>query len=359
MDGYEDYFGLNEPYNTRRKPEQRRSSERRTHGEHSAVQERKHRKKHLRVSRAFLTAVVVVIYVTATIMLFAFSKDLGVKIKDSREATVAANVLENPVYPDDYETVTVSRDDVNKGFLLLINNEYECEQDGIDLANVRENYNKAYQVTDYSVEANKTTIDHMNLMFADFKEAVGKNDLMIACAYRSKALQEQLYKEEIAEKGEEEGAKWVAMAGHSEHQSGYAFDLTLCDKNGGVTEFNGEGKYAWIKENCEKYGFIIRYPQEKTELTGIYHEPWHIRYVGVAHACYIKENNLCLEEYISKVKGYSVQKPLEYQDCEMNRWCIYYVPAQGESTAVSVPKGRQYEISGNNVDGFIVSVKMN
>lgn len=358
MDGFEDYFGLDDTQSVERQPRQRQC-ERPRENVRRAKESGKRRSFGLLKSRAFLISVVFVIYVAATVMLLAFSKDLGVRIKEDQEATVAVNVLENPVYPDDYETVKLSQSEVNKGFLLLINNEYACGQDGIDLANVSENYNKTYQVTDYSVEANKTTIEHMNLMFADFKKAVGENDLMISCAYRSMALQAQLYNEEIEEKGEEEGSKWVAKPGHSEHQSGYAFDLTLRDKNGIITEFDGEGRYSWIKENCEKYGFIIRYPSDKTELTGIYHEPWHIRYVGLAHACYIKENNLSLEEYISRLKGYSVQKPLEYQDCEMNRWCIYYVAAQGDNTDIPVPKDRQYEISGNNVDGFIVSIKMN
>ncbi|MCQ4022177.1 MULTISPECIES: D-alanyl-D-alanine carboxypeptidase family protein [unclassified Ruminococcus] len=361
MDGYEDYFGLGDIDGVERQPRQRRSEHRRS--SEQIPKQREKRKSSDKIgkigSRAFLIAVVAVIYVSAVIMMLAFSNGMGTRIKEQEEATIAANILENPVYPNDYKTVQLDNSEVNDGFLLLINNEYACRHDGIDLANVSENYNKTYQVTDYAVEANKTTIDQMNLMFADFKKAVGENDLMISCAYRSMALQDQLYKEEIEEKGEAEGSKWVTKPGHSEHQSGYAFDLTLMAKNGGITEFDGKGKYAWIKDNCEKYGFIIRYPQEKTELTGIYHEPWHIRYVGIAHACYIKENNLCLEEYISLIKGYSVQKPLEYQDCEMNRWCIYYVPAGSTATNVPVPNGKQYEISGNNVDGFIVSVKMN
>ncbi len=358
MDGYEDYFGLDGELSSLNRERQRRS-ERRDENAHAAKRNNRRRKRTLPNSRVFTAAAVAVVYVIATVMMFAFSKDLGVRIKENEEATVAENVLDNPVYPDDYETVQLNRSEINNGFLLLINNEYACTHDGIDLANLSENYNKTYQVTDYSVEANNTTIEHMNLMFSDFKKAVGENDLMISCAYRSMALQEQLYKEEIEEKGVEEGSKWVTKAGHSEHQSGYAFDLTLRDKNGIITEFDGEGKYAWIKEHCENYGFIIRYPSDKTELTGIYHEPWHIRYVGVAHACYIKEHNICLEEYISELKSYSVQKPLEYQDCHMNRWCIYYVAAQDGVTDVPVPKGKEYEISGNNVDGFIVSVKMN
>lgn len=369
MDGFEEYFGMDNSDTVREKKTQHESKSDRDdmyrdyNRQHNPRERRTaetgRNKNGFFSSRAFLSAVVVVIYITSTVMLFAFSKDLGVTVKEEEEATVADNVLDNPVYPEDYVTVLKSASEIYDGFLLLVNSEYACRHDGIDLVNVSENYNHTYQITDYAVEANRTTLEHMDDMFADFKAAVGENDLMISCDYRSMELQEQLYEEEIEEKGEEEGSKWVAKPGYSEHQTGYAFDLTLRDEDGIITEFDGQGKYAWIAENCEKYGFIVRYPEEKTDITGIYHEPWHLRYVGIAHACYIKENNLCLEEYIDAVKSYDVQNPLEYQDCGMNRWCIYYVPAAGGTTSISVPSDKEYEISGNNVDGFIVSVKMN
>lgn len=354
MNNFDEYIGIDEA-------DSYRQSNQSSH--HSGGLQDRHRQKKRKISlmhsRIFLIAITVVIYVTATVMLFAFSNGLGTRIEEQNDKTVAANVLQNPVYPKDYENITKDKSEIHNGFLLLVNNNYPCLHDGIDLVNMSENYNHTFQITDYAVESNKTTLEHMNLMFADFKQAVGENDLMISCNYRSKELQEELYNAEVDEKGEDEGSKWVTKPGYSEHQTGYAFDLTLVDDDGSVTEFDGEGKYSWVKDNCEKYGFILRYPDNKTEITGIYHEPWHIRYIGVAHACYIKEHDLCLEEYIDLLKNYSVKKPLEYQDYEMNRWSIYYVPAESKQTSIPVPKGKDYEISGNNVDGFIVSVKMN
>lgn len=319
----------------------------------------KRSKRYFLRNKTFLIAVTVAIYATAIAMLFLFSRDLGTNIKAANEATVAQNVLGIPVYPKDYENVVKTKSEVNDGFLILINNSFACEHDGVDLVNISENYNGKYQITDYVMQANKTTLEQMDKMFADFSAAVGDNDLMISCVYRSMSLQNELYNAEIEEKGETEGSKWVARAGYSEHQSGFSFDLTLRDNEGTITEFDGKGKYAWIKDNCEKYGFIIRYPEEKTDITGIYHEPWHIRYVGVVHAEYIKANGLCFEEYIEEIKKHSVKDPLMYQDSDMNDWRIYFVPAKDGETKVPVPKDRDYEISGNNVDGFIVTVKMN
>lgn len=353
MGSYDEYIEFDE-YEARQKRREQHKSE-----EHHHRSSSKGSANGFLRSRAFLAAVTVTIYATAMTMLFVFSKDLGIKIQAVEEATTAQNVLESPVYPEDFTTVTQQESAVHDGFLLLIGNDYPCQHDGIDLVNMSENSNGTYLLSNLVMEANETTLNQMNAMFADFHEAVGDNDVMISCCYRSRSLQQDLYNEEIAEKGEEEGSRWVTKPGCSEHQSGYAFDLSLRDDNGIITEFDGEGKYAWIAENCARYGFVIRYPEDKTDITGIYHEPWHIRYVGTAHAYYMQQNDLCLEEYIELLKGYSVENPLEYQDIEMNRWCIYYVPAEDGATDVPVPNGCEYEISGNNVDGFIVTVSVN
>ena len=355
MGEYDKYMELDE-YEARHRRREVHNNEQHQHHHHSSA-------KSSRVgffkTRAFLAAITVTVYATAIAMLFVFSKDLGINIQAAEEATTAQNVLEKPLYPENFTTVALQQSDLHDGFLLLIGNSYPCEHDGIDLVNMSESSNGTYLLSNLIMEANETTLNQMNLMFGDFHAAVGDNDVMISCCYRSRSLQQELYDEEIAEKGEEEGSRWVTQPGCSEHQSGYAFDLSLMDDNGIITEFDGEGKYGWIAENCAHYGFVIRYPEDKTDITGIYHEPWHIRYVGTAHAYYMQQNNLCLEEYIELLKEYSVENPLEYQDVEINRWSIYYVPAENGTTEVPVPDGCEYEISGNNVDGFIVTVSVN
>ncbi len=118
--------------------------------------------------------------------------------------------------------------------------------------------------------------------------------------YRCYNTQNNLYKHRVKILGREEADKYVAKAGHSEHQTGLAMDLTNRE---GLNKFSNDdfGKTTegiWIRENAHRFGFIIRYPRNKEHITGYDYEPWHIRYVGKKAAEEIYNNNLVLEEYI-------------------------------------------------------------
>ncbi len=95
------------------------------------------------------------------------------------------------------------------------------------------------------------------------------------------------------DKAKELAEKWVAVPGTSEHQLGIAVDI-----NADTDKCNAEDVYGWLAKNAHKYGFINRYPADKTEITGIIYEPWHYRYVGKDAAAEIYEKGICLEEYI-------------------------------------------------------------
>lgn len=86
--------------------------------------------------------------------------------------------------------------------------------------------------------------------------------------------------------------EWVAVPGTSEHQIGIAVDI-----NADKTKSTNDEVYAWLAENAHNYGFILRYPQGKEDITGASYEPWHFRYVGKEHAKIIFGNHICLEEY--------------------------------------------------------------
>lgn len=88
-----------------------------------------------------------------------------------------------------------------------------------------------------------------------------------------------------------------AKPGHSEHQSGYAIDISIPNV-GLITEFEKTNTYNWLINNCHNYGFILRFPKDKTNITTYVFEPWHFRYVGVNAATFIMENSLTLEEYL-------------------------------------------------------------
>lgn len=93
--------------------------------------------------------------------------------------------------------------------------------------------------------------------------------------------------------------RFVSVPGASEHQYGRSIDVTL----DGTTdhEFHKTEQGQWLIDHAHEYGFIIRYPEDKEDITGISYEPWHLRYVGKLHAEYMHEYNLCLEEYVSLV----------------------------------------------------------
>ena len=97
----------------------------------------------------------------------------------------------------------------------------------------------------------------------------------------------------------------VAEPGTSEHHLGLAFDVN----KQGSSSFAGTKHSEWLKEHCWEYGFIIRYTKEKESITGFVEEPWHIRYVGVEHAMYMKEHNLCLEEYVKGLEDGTIVIP--------------------------------------------------
>lgn len=134
----------------------------------------------------------------------------------------------------------------------------------------------------------------------------------IASAYRSREYQQNLIDGYILDAMAEglsynEACEQVFMEsmppGYSEHETGLALDIVAADYQmlDGGQELTAENK--WLRENCCKYGFILRYPEDKEDITGISYEPWHFRYVGKEAARYISENNLTLEEYLELING--------------------------------------------------------
>lgn len=153
--------------------------------------------------------------------------------------------------------------------------------------------NKSYALpSNYGGDLTKETMDAFNLMKQD-ASLLGLN-LYIASGYRSYSTQKILYNNYVKRDGVTAADTYSARAGHSEHQSGLAFDLNSVNSSFGNTE---EGK--WVVHNCHKYGFIIRYPEGKSDITGYMYEPWHLRYVGLelAEKLYNKGNWITMEEY--------------------------------------------------------------
>jgi len=142
--------------------------------------------------------------------------------------------------------------------------------------------------------------ESINLMLEDAKE-LGL-DVVITTAFRNYNLQKIIFENNVLKSGSiEEANKTSAKPGESEHQTGLAADLSSSKINYELnTSFGGLDEGKWISQNAWKYGFILRYQEDKVEITGYNYEPWHIRYVGKEFAKYIYENKLTLEEFISE-----------------------------------------------------------
>lgn len=127
---------------------------------------------------------------------------------------------------------------------------------------------------------------------------------VVASGFRTAEKQQSLLDEKIAAfeaqgdspaQARENAEDWVALPGTSEHQTGLAVDI-----NADGIHSAGREVYRWLNQNAYRYGFILRYPSDKTGITGISNEPWHYRYVGVTAAAEIRRQNLCLEEYLNQ-----------------------------------------------------------
>ena len=160
--------------------------------------------------------------------------------------------------------------------------------------------NKTYTLpSSYGNGLTNVTIEAFNKMQAAAK--VDGLNIYISSGFRSYSYQKTLYNNYVNRDGVTVADTYSARAGHSEHQSGLAFDVNTINDSFANTE---EGK--WLNDNCYKYGFILRYPKGKSDETGYQYEPWHFRYVGVelAEKLYNNGNWITVEDYFGITSRY-------------------------------------------------------
>lgn len=146
----------------------------------------------------------------------------------------------------------------------------------------------------------KSTAESAKAMFEDAKKDGIR--LLGASGYRSYEVQENLYNSRVVNEGQEEADRYTAKPGQSEHQTGLALDILSEDYQEMDDNFDSTEAYAWLKKNCYKYGFILRYPQGKEDITGFLYEPWHYRYIGNSEVAKdIMDRNLTFEQYIEEL----------------------------------------------------------
>lgn len=186
----------------------------------------------------------------------------------------------------------------------------------------------------------------------------GWRGILAVSGWRSREEQQAIWDDAMAREGERFTRTYVAAPGRSEHQTGLAVDLG--ERRPEVDyirpAFPDSGLCGAFRRAAARYGFILRYPAGGEAVTGIGWEPWHFRYVGGPHALIMEERGCTLEEYIDLLREHRRGRPpLRYRG---RGWeaAVSFLPAEpGGVTAVAVREDRPWSLSGNNVDGFLLT----
>ena len=197
-------------------------------------------------------------------------------------------------YPIPYELL------MNSDYLVLVNRDNLLDKDYIPADLVKDL--SCRKVSSTKIQMRQTAADALCVLF-DAAKADGIT-LYAHSGYRSYQTQNTIYYNRLKKmNGVDDGI--VQYPGASEHQSGLAIDVINkagIGKNFTNDAFAPSKEGVWLAENCWDYGFIIRYPEDKVDVTGIKYESWHLRYVGVQVAQYMRDKNLCLEEFTEEWK---------------------------------------------------------
>lgn len=267
------------------------------------------RKKALRKRRIFVSVCCVLLIALVAGITFGTKAVIkSVKSKQSSlEAKVSAKAEKtdikkqtDPAFDDTKQLVTIGGVELDANFknLLLVNGSHPLSEDydyTKDLTTIPGEYHNG-QLD----QINKDIWPYLKAMIDDArKEGV---NLSVWSPYRSYNIQQMLFnrqKQKQIEAGVPESeadakaASIVARPGTSEHHTGLAADINMADD-----AFENTPMYAWLTEHCQDYGFIMRYPKDKIDVTGVIYESWHYRFVGINVAKDIKNKGITLEEYL-------------------------------------------------------------
>jgi len=191
-----------------------------------------------------------------------------------------------------------------------------------------------------------------------FSKINSEDRIVPVSGFRSKEEQTRLYKNSVIENGVEFTQKFVAQPDESEHQSGLAIDLGKNKENIDFIcpEFPYSGVFNKFRKESKEWGFIQRYKANKESITGISNEPWHFRYVGYPHSAIIEEKDFALEEYHDFIREYtSEDNPYEYR-CKKCLMQVFFIKATENIQTFNIEDHIKYEVSGNNSDGFIITL---
>lgn len=235
-----------------------------------------------------------------------------------------------------FEKTAYNNSAVNQGSLVVVNsaNSSDVKVSQEDLVAVHSNRTGNYGLRDYSLKMRSEAIKNIDMFVMSFYQNYPKNGLGMSDAYTASATGPMM-----------------------DLQTGYSVKFTTYNSSNTLSS----DSFVYLKEQAFRYGVIQRYPMAKENYTGHENNLSIYRYVGVAHSCYMNHYNLCLEEYLDKIR---TEKVIEFKNpLEENAvYVMYYVAKDSSSdiTYIDVPVGDMYEynISGDGTEGFVVTVKL-
>ncbi len=287
----------------------------------SSLSRRDQRLKLQRMTLLLIGGLMVLMVVTLMILIIGYFVSSGPSNDKDPDATPGGELV--------WEEKTVSLSNTLSGDLVLVNSshKYSFPTGSNHLVNVKKSDN--YK-TGEGIQMDATALAAADQMLSALA-AAGYTDAELKEAYRTSEMQEELSSS--------------TKPGYSDHHTGL-----LCRIEA------GEQAQAWLLENAHSYGFVQRYPEGKSDATGVSSYTAAFRYVGIAHATYIKQNNLCLEEYIAYLQSnVTADKPLSIKGADGHSYEIYYYAVTGDTT-IKYPKNAIYTLSGTNDGGLVVTV---
>ncbi|MBR3629064.1 MAG: D-alanyl-D-alanine carboxypeptidase family protein [Oscillospiraceae bacterium] len=237
--------------------------------------------------------------------------------------------------PENCVAVPLDTKEISNGKLLLLDGDHAfsgSNADLVDFSGKSENY--LMRVNDMPIKSE--VVDALNKMTAAYVMVMERTDLMIYSTTEP-VSDVCLYPEAMPDSA-----------------TGYCVDVCIYTEEGDIVGIRENS--PWLTNNAHLYGFVRSYTTADEEVTGVASAPHHLRYVGKVHSMIMHEQGLTLTAYIDSLSKHPISDPYYWTDGSTT-WSVYYVPATAGQTQVPVPLNANYEISGNNVDGFIVTAE--
>ncbi len=237
--------------------------------------------------------------------------------------------------PEGYMTVPQNEAEIHNGMLVQIDQNHSYTGAPGTLTTFQ-GKNDSYRMKRMDFSTRPEVLEAMNNMGSAYVSVHGTANLMVYSTVAAYDVAGSLYPD------------WLP-----DRSSGWCLDFCLLNEDETISKF--ETPNAWLKDNSWKYGFVFSYPEEDAAVTGV-SAPYHLRYVGEVHAGIMHENALTLTNYYAFLRTHTFDVPLYYTVGDVT-YTVYYVPAGSGTTEVPVPLNKEYDLSGDNSEGYIVTVK--